>query len=1628
MSATRITNNQIATSTITATNIQSGTLVGSLFNPNLTLNSNVTIAGNLSVAGNTTTINATNTYINDPLVVFNNGYGGSLTGYDIGIIVNRNLASLAPYGSVNTAWVWVEADQAFEAIATTSTGGNVQSINNSGFSNIKVGNATMTSVTISGAFNASGAITFTTATGGGLQALAIGNVTPGTGFFTQIGSTTSANLNTVTAASIQGVIGNVTPSSATFTSVTANTESVGGLQAVAIGNVTPGTGAFTTQTTGGLQATAIGNVTPGTAVFTTATTGGLQAVAIGNVTPGTAAFTTQTTGGLQAVAIGNVTPGTGAFTTVTGGSFQGIIGNVTPTTAFFTTANATNLYAATIGNVGTTLNGTLAATNVAGTVATANVALYNQIANLTNNQTYYVGFANVTGGNSTIGAVSTITVNPSTGTLAASAFSGGTGSFTTLGASGVVTFTNATQNTGASTGALQVTGGAYIGGNLWIGGNLNLTTSTTINSPSGIFTGNAAGFGALYAGITAGYVYQPQTVIQASINFNGYAQVNHQNINGGPLASGDFIVTANNGTANDTYIDMGMASSTYNYPGFPLIKPNDGYLLVTGNTTTGGGNLVITTGATNDIVFGPNNGEFGRITSGNVFIIKQTGAATNTTSGVLQVAGGVGIQGAVYAGSIQNTPIGSSTASTGAFTTVTLSSATNSTGVGTGSFYTPGGAAIAQDLYVGGNLYANSITTVQSQILSVTEPLLYLTGSNPYPYNFDIGFYSHFIGGPANVYAHTGLVRNYLDNDWYLFSNVGEPSGNVVNLASTNLIYDTLKLGTITLANVGNVINTSGSANIGSNVYAGNVNANQFYGTFNGTFSGSIVGTPVAANVAYFLNESTTSTNATYYPLFGNANATGNTATFINTSYNFNPSTGTLAATTFSGAVSATTIVASSTLNVTGATTLTTATTGGLQAVAIGNVTPGTGVFTTGTFNTISTGGLQAVAIGNVTPGTGAFTTLTGGSFQGIIGNATPTTAFFTTANATNVYAATIGNVGTTLNGTLAATNIAGTVATANVAYYDNVATTSTNATYYVEFVNAASGNVATYTNSALNFNPSTGALYATSFNGVGTFSTATTTSTFQASGAIIAASGASSTSPSTGALQVQGGAGITGNLIVGTQLNYVPANAPVQVGFNINGYSQFSIQNANAGNNASTDIAAVANNGSDNDTYVDMGIVSSTYSQSAYSLYNPNDGYLIVAGNTTTGGGNLILNTYQKNDIIFATGGTTAKFEVARITSGNVVVVKSTNNNTLSANTGALQVWGGASISGNTYVGASSTQVGGAVFNSGRASAGTSGSANQNAVIVQGVNDSTLVYAKPLTAYDAVIIGGNAASTSFAQGAKFIVNSTDSMILPTGTNAQRPSSSGGTDTTGMLRFNTTAGSIEWYNGSAWSTASTSFTVIGDSQYTGTGSQTVFTLPSSQTTNSCIVSINGVVQIPTLAYSVSGTSLTFTEAPLTTDVIDVRMITTTSTVTGLSDTSGYNQVIVSNVGVQFTTGTSSPTLQYSINTSGAIASTVPNVTISTSGTPTTVDSFFANTYSTAKYIITSTLGTVKEATEVLVISNGTVANAVTYGTINTAGNSLVSWSATMSGNVVNLQGTTTNNSTIVRMTKQYNAI
>ena len=1265
------------------------------------------------------------------------------------------------------------------------------------------------------------------------------------------------------------------------------------------------------------------------------------------------------------------------------------------------------LSATVFAGAGGSLSNIIAA-NVAGTVTTANVALYSNILALTNNQAFYIPFANITTGNTSLGAVTTINVNPSTSTISALAFAGGSGSFTTVSASGITQITNPTQatnttsgalqvtggistqanlyvggnakivgnlevdgtltylnttttlisgtevvagtltanattaatnttsgalqvaggagivgalyvgaglqntvignstatsgtfttvtvnssaqNTGPSTGALQVpNGGAFISGNLYVGGNINISPTggyNQITGNAGSFFGNTAGYGALYTGIPIGYVVDPLTVQQVTANFNNYAGIiTGQNLNSGSQASADIFLSPNNGTFNDTYLDLGIASSTYNYAGYSLISPNDAYLFNWGNATTLGGNLILGTGYSNDIIFsvqGINTqNEVMRVTRANVVAIKSSNTATSTTTGALTVAGGAGIAG---------------------------------------------------NLYVGGNISSGSF---QGIIGNIAPNLAFFTTANATAVNA----------------ATIGNVN----------ATIIGTTGNFTTINGTNINGATIGNTNAT------IVGTTGN-----------------FTTINGTnINGATIG----------------NTNATI------VGTTGNFATVNATNVN-----GATIGNTTTALVGSTANI-STWANLTGTTPSTSTSTGAL----------------------IVAGGVGIA--GNTYVGGNIVTTGASGNISGV------NSLLVSTVIANTVLGAYIGNSTTVLTGNgagitnLSISSITGTYPTANVAIYTDVTNNTSGSTFYpILSGTSATANVQAQVNGSLSYVPNTGTLTATVFNGTGTstIQTLQVNGQFSASGAVIAASSASSTSTGSGALQVQGGAGVTGNVYVGgnlvvsstgyfgAALNYVPANAPMQIGFNANNYVQLSIQNTNAGTAASSDVAAIASNGSDNDTYVDMGIVGPNYNQPFYNLYRPNDGYIIVAGNTTTGGGNLILNTYQKNDIIFATGGTTTQFEVARITSGNVVVIKSTNNASPAANTGALQVWGGGSITGNAY-------VGGAAILNGSKTAG-------NDVIARGATDNTLIWARPNATYDTVIIGNSATSSTVVRGAKLLINSTDSILIPSGTTSQRPSGSGGTDTAGMIRFNTTSGQLEYYNGSTWNNASTSFTVISETQYVGDNSTVAFTLPSAATTASCIVSINGIVQIggAGYAYTVSGTTLTFSQAPLTTDIIDVRILTTTTQVVGISSSSGFTSVSTSNdtTGIQLYTGTASTSLQYSVTPTGAWAVNRANTTIASANTVTVVDSFYANTYSSAEYTVTSTYNNVREISKIHVVVDGSMTYVYLseYGVLNTASNVLINWTATMNGNVVQLNGNATNAGTVVRMTPTYMAV
>jgi len=295
---------------------------------------------------------------------------------------------------------------------------------------------------------------------------------------------------------------------------------------------------------------------------------------------------------------------------------------------------------ATVGTAGTYAN--------ANTVAVISTDSYGRVSSVTNTP-IQINIAQVTGlqgvddtQNTNISAASSYansafsTAN-SASSYANSSFVQANGAYSTANsassyANGAFVQANAAFNTANSAGSYAnsaftaanskfSSSGGTISGNVTISGSLSVTgnitytgnvINQTISGNTGEFFGTSAnGFGALYAGVPTGYTFEPQTIIQSTGNYNDYVQINLQNLNNGANATADYTATSDNGTANDGYIDMGITSSTYSNPNYNLFGPNDGYVYTSGNTTTGGGNLIFYTNTPKDIVFAANGATTG---------------------------------------------------------------------------------------------------------------------------------------------------------------------------------------------------------------------------------------------------------------------------------------------------------------------------------------------------------------------------------------------------------------------------------------------------------------------------------------------------------------------------------------------------------------------------------------------------------------------------------------------------------------------------------------------------------------------------------------------------------------------------------------------------------------------------------------------------------------------------------------------------------------------------------------------------------------------------------------------------------------------------------------------------------
>jgi hypothetical protein len=495
---------------------------------------------------------------------------------------------------------------------------------------------------------------------------------------------------------------------------------------------------------------------------------------------------------------------------------------------------------------------------------------------------------------------------------------------------------------------------------------------------------------------------------------------------------------------------------------------------------------------------------------------------------------------------------------------------------------------------------------------------------------------------------------------------------------------------------------------------------------------------------------------------------------------------------------------------------------------------------------------------------------------------------------------------------------------------------------------------------------------------------TPTSMGTFKA-GEIWLANTTASASTVTGVLRLDGGAGIRGNLNVGGGISGVIGNA-----------------NAAAG------------------TFTSVTTVS---------------------GGQLTGYHTGVIGANTANTGAFTTLTTTSTI----ISNGNIVA----NSSTAATNstTGALVVVGGAGVSGNIYSGSwvnGTTGIAGPTHGAdtitpySTANININPLANDGNVVINsnGYRANLIVQGNTALGYQNLLVtnGGTGqvgikiAPNAIQSGASFQINATDSFILPVGSTGQRPTV--GQVTKGMQRFNNTSNLIEFWDGTQWNSGAAVFTVISADSFTGNGSQVNFTLSQSGTTASVMVAINGVIQIPTTAYTVSGTTLTFTEAPLSTDIIDARTLVTTVVQTSIAD--GTTSIQLSNTAPSITAAVQGSNV-WVANTStyfnGGISSFNANTSL-TQNTLTTIDTFAIAKFRSAKYVVTVSdfAGSKYQTAEVLVVHNGTTATSTIFGVTSTSGSNFVTYSASVSGSNVILQANSTSAASYGSVQQIYNAV
>ena len=899
--------------------------------------------------------------------------------------------------------------------------------------------------------------------------------------------------------------------------------------------------------------------------------------------------------------------------------------------------------------------------------------------------------------------------------------------------------------------------------------------------------------------------------------------------------------------------------------------------------------------------------------------VNGTGNATSTNTGALQVIGGVGIGGNIYAGGMFSA--NSAVLTTATTSTLVVSSANNLNGGTAGAVHYQSGPGATTFLSIGTNGYvlqSNGSTPVWAALSGLTSGLA-TTATNLaggllgyIPYQTSAGVTAFIttgsqgtilqMGANTATFATTGSIQV-----GYAANLLGGTPGQIhyQSAANTTQFLSTGSQGQILVSQPGAPVFTStttiqvGYAGTATNIAGGTTgqvpfqsgNATTptlFFGP--GTTGQLLVSAGASATGPVFTNTSTVQVGFS-------ANTLGGTAGQI--VYQTSPNTTGFVATATTGYYLQANYVGSPNWTSSGTMQV------GYSANVLGG-TPGQLVYQSAANTTgfISTGTQGQILVSQ--PGAPVYTNTSSiqvGYAANVLGGAAGSIHYQTAANATGMLAisgtpgAILASNGTTPAYVTQVTVTATGVASASIPTGQSLVVTAgglgvTGNSYFANQLTVASTASNTATISA-------NALYVAGGVGIASDLTvgrnAVVTGNLTVNGVITGTNATITVSQVTATNGVfLGDATGNGALYAGVA-NYTPFGQTMfQASGNYNDYMEINVQNVNSGAKASTDIVASADNVTSANSYIDMGITSSlwdgTQANSLGTALTPNDGYVMVGKNATAGNGDLVFGT--------TTTGTNFKFlaEVTATTVTNTMIAVSINKwNTPTSSTasGTLVVQGGAGFSGGVYIGGLVTAT--SIVNIANTTTATSTTTGALQVL-GGVGIQGSLWAGNIYTNGAQILPtsiqtftATAGQTTFTVAGGYTVGQIQVIVNGISFSSVAGDFTASNGTTVVLSAGRNTGDIVQVIASQGYAVSAQ-QAYSFNQYTSNGTTTTFT--TNYNTATVQVFQNGTLQMPNTYTANNGTSIVFGSIPANGVVVGVVSFNSVSITNAISSSGG----------------------------------------------------------------------------------------------------------------------------------------